>query len=370
MVRLELIVLLALQVFLVTSFPADGVSNQTAKTNLTALNMSGHVNRGEHEEEKLGNSHVFEGDIYKDRSTTDILHALQSGAARDAVTNVIRLWPGGRVPYVFGRTNSRLNHAFQQAIDEYKKHTCIRIVPRTTEKDYIYVFSGAGCYSAIAKSDGRQRLSLGRGCEEKGTAIHELMHALGFFHEQSRMDRDKYVTIHWKNIIYGERYNFKKYSHGQADTLGEPYDYDSIMHYVRKAFSRNGRDTVVPTKSGVTIGQRRGLSRIDIRQINKLYNCGGSGIPTRPPTMPPTKPGPCKDEHSECPKWAQRGDCVKGSHVEYMKSRCKKSCGLCRGIETKCFDVKSSCPKWVRGGFCKSYASYMREYCSKSCNMC
>lgn len=57
--------------------------------------------------------------------------------------------------------------------------------------------------ASIGPSGGRQRLSLGNGCEQRGTAIHELMHALGFFREQSRLDRDKYITIIWSNIEQG-----------------------------------------------------------------------------------------------------------------------------------------------------------------------
>ena len=35
-----------------------------------------------------------------------------------------------------------------------------------------------------------------------------MMHTLGFYHEHSRSDRDKYVKINWGNITEGKADNF------------------------------------------------------------------------------------------------------------------------------------------------------------------
>ncbi len=67
-------------------------------------------------------------------------------------------------------------------------------------------------------------------------------------------------------------YNFEKYSTSEIDT-SLPYDYESIMHYPRNAFSKNGRDTMIKLKSGPEIGNKNELSQIDISGIRKLYNC-------------------------------------------------------------------------------------------------
>ena len=51
---------------------------------------------------------------------------------------------------------------------------------------------------------GAQLLSIGKGCNEKGIILHEMLHALGFWHEQSRTDRDDYIHVLWENVDKGK----------------------------------------------------------------------------------------------------------------------------------------------------------------------
>jgi hypothetical protein len=91
----------------------------------------------------------------------------------------------------------------EEALNEYHKKTCIKFVYRTSEPDYISIEnSQTGCWSSVGRVGGKQVVNLQvPGCLNKvGTAIHELLHAVGFLHEQNRSDRDEYVFIQWYNI--------------------------------------------------------------------------------------------------------------------------------------------------------------------------
>jgi hypothetical protein len=101
---------------------------------------------------------------------------------------------------------------------------------------------------------------------------HELGHALGFWHEQSRSDRDSFVQINWGNIESGKAYNFDR--HDEASHFG-PYDFDSVMHYSQDSFSTNGLPTITvlpPNQAWQNlIGQRDHFSTLDSMIMSYLY---------------------------------------------------------------------------------------------------
>ena len=81
-------------------------------------------------------------------------------------------------------------------------------------------------------------LSRGRWVEtvflQKRIIVHELGHAIGFYHEQARPDRDGYVKINYQNVKKGKENNFQKKSTSQVNSRGVGYDYGSVMHYGQK----------------------------------------------------------------------------------------------------------------------------------------
>ncbi|KAE8296704.1 Low choriolytic enzyme [Larimichthys crocea] len=176
------------------------------------------------------------------------------------------------IPYaIANHYSSQELDVIKRGINSFSYSTCIHFIPRTNQRDYLYIQSLDGCYSCIGLQGNGQTVSLSRrGCIYYGTVQHELLHALGFTHEQCRSDRDLHIQVLLQNIIKGEEYNFNK-----IDTLnqGTPYDYDSVMHYGRLAFSKDNYNptmVAVPDPNAV-FGTARQMSQNDINRINLLY---------------------------------------------------------------------------------------------------
>ena len=217
-----------------------------------------------------------------------------------------KLWPGGVVPFAYDTSVS--NHSGRVAqvqtamsmLVAAKWGSAIQFVPRTNQSDYLfYVADTAFNFSPVGRQGGKQEIHV-VSWGEVTVVCHETMHSLGYYHEQSRSDRDTYVTIHLGNVCQtccsGSScdHNFQKES--GSSNYG-PYDFDSCMHYDKCAFLSptlfcpgNETITVNAPYTGQwqdAIGQRTHLSRMDKVTLSFLYaegnwrfvdgNAGGEG---------------------------------------------------------------------------------------------
>ncbi|XP_052393489.1 meprin A subunit beta isoform X2 [Carassius gibelio] len=209
----------------------------------------------------------------------DIL--INEGEDRNTILDEKCRWPT-TVPYVLHCSlDINAKGVILRAFEQYRLKTCIDFKPWNGEPNYIFVFKGRGCYSHVGnRRMGKQELSIGAGCDSLGIVEHEFLHALGFWHEQSRFDRDDYVTIMWDQIEEGEENNFDLHDETESSFLGVPYDYGSVMHYSKKSFSKGSKPTIVTKISEFldVIGQRMEFSDSDLLKLNRLYHCTTASI--------------------------------------------------------------------------------------------
>lgn len=227
----------------------------------------------------LAKTHVRLGDLGNNEFN---LHVTQDGPGGANIINPRlepqKLWPGGVIPfeidsakYPVGLEERKIILA---AIEEWNNAgTGFRIVPRTTETDYlIFGEDSDACYSNVGHTGGAQyiRCHLHGGAFNKGSIIHEIGHAVGFHHEHQRRDRDNYLQL-----TKPTRPNDPNYGK-QGMRYGE-YDFDSIMHYSTQPLTDGQQMAVKPninhpySYSGGVIGESQTLSAGDIAAAKHLY---------------------------------------------------------------------------------------------------
>lgn len=184
----------------------------------------------------------------------------------------------------------------RKAVKFWQANTCLTFKENGADKHFLNFYKGEGCWSYIGNVSTytKQDISIGEGCEQVGIIEHEIGHALGFFHTQSRVDRDKYVKIDTANIDSSMLDNFDKETASTNDNFGLDYgknfnlsynlnntfvDYGSVMHYSDSAFAKDENKPVIISLANKlyqkTMGNRIEPSFTDILMMNKLYKCQG-----------------------------------------------------------------------------------------------
>uniref|UniRef100_A0A0K0FQ30 Metalloendopeptidase n=1 Tax=Strongyloides venezuelensis TaxID=75913 RepID=A0A0K0FQ30_STRVS len=169
-----------------------------------------------------------------------------------------------------------------EALYIIQNNTCVTfersLTPIKNEQGLNFKINGS-CSSQVGLQDPKkpQDIYLSMDCYGyKAYILHEIGHALGLIHEQSRSDRDKYVNINLDNVEEGNRNNFMKFNFTTNKNYSTSYDYGSLMHYHQDDFAISSGTVVITSKLNNAynkmMGQRINMTFNDFKKIN-LYHC-------------------------------------------------------------------------------------------------
>lgn len=171
---------------------------------------------------------------------------------------------------------------FKTSLNEIQNSTCVILVERSDEEDYIEIITDEGkCDSNVGRVGGAQKMDL----KPYGFCIkHELVHALGFQHMHKSFDRDDFVRINEDNIADPDENiasGFNKMPESKYSYFGTSYDFDSIMHVGAYLHSKQMFDKTIEAidpnnDPKIENLYKKNLSSGDIRRINNMFNCDTS----------------------------------------------------------------------------------------------
>ncbi|WKX91371.1 hypothetical protein Q1695_009874 [Nippostrongylus brasiliensis] len=246
---------------------------------------------------------LYEGDMALTvPQATSILTGKQTSdrPVRSLQTDPSGYWPTSvAINYTFSPTlSNRTVKLIRTAVQFWHDNTCLSFTENPDGINRLRFTNGSGCWSYVGrqKSWTSQDISIGTGCENFGIVTHEIGHAIGFYHTQSRYDRDDYITIEMDNIAESMQYNFRKLTNLTENHFGHKYDYGSVMQYDPYAFAMNPDLYTIVAKDVLymnAMGQRDAPSFSDVRMINELYNCSSNcASQPKPDCLPPGYPDP------------------------------------------------------------------------------